>query len=195
VYVNVPPFPWRQSGEPETIYAGNTLTFDHEDAAYSVSDWTLNYVAVKQSAGFSFAVLSGAGFAFSASVKASDTVSWVAGTYRWTAYASHNSNGERHEVARGTWQVEPDYATLVAAGYDFRSHVKKVLDAIEAVIEGRATQDQMSYSIGGRSLAKTPIPDLITLRDKYRIGYANELKAERIALGLGHKGRILTRFK
>lgn len=181
--------------EPISFVAGDTLVFEHDDPTYSVDDWTLDYVSLKLSAGFSFTVTTGNGYTFSASVKASDTISWVAGTYRWLAQVSHNSNGERHTVAEGTWDVIADYATLVSSGFDSRSHVKKVLDAIEAVIEGRATQDQMSYSIGNRSLARTPIPDLIVLRDKYRINYANEQKAERIALGLGHKGRILTRFK
>ena len=47
-------------------------------------------------------------------------------------------------------------------------HVRRVIDAIEAVIERRATKDQKSYSIDGRSLERTPIDELLLLRDRYR---------------------------
>ena len=180
--------------EPSSIYAGDTLIFDRNDPTYTVEDWTLTYVALNQSNGFSFAIVSGSGYTFSASVKASDTISWVAGTYRWIAYISNNSTTERHAVAQGTWEVFPDYATAVASGLDFRSHAKTCIDLIEAVIEGRLPRDVLSYNMGTRGLIKEPIEKLIVARDKYRIEYANEQKKERTALGLGHKGRILVRF-
>jgi len=69
-----------------------------------------------------------------------------------------------------------------------------VLESIEAVLESRASIDQESYSINNRSLARTPIPDLVVLRDKYRGEYVREKRAERIRNGLGHSGTIKVRF-
>lgn len=48
------------------------------------------------------------------------------------------------------------------------SHAERVLVAIEAVIEGRASKDQESYKIGDRELVRTPLRDLLLLRDRYR---------------------------
>lgn len=58
------------------------------------------------------------------------------------------------------------------------SHAQRVLAAIEAVLERRATVDQQSYGIEGRSLARMPIGDLLRFRDRYRA----EVAAERAAL-------------
>ena len=63
---------------------------------------------------------------------------------------------------------------------DNRSHAKKVLDAIQAVLENRASQDQMSYSIAGRSLSRMTIDDLMRFRDRYRAEYNREIKLKRI---------------
>jgi hypothetical protein len=68
------------------------------------------------------------------------------------------------------------------------------LDAIEATIEGRASKDQESYSIQGRSLARTPIADLILLRGKYKAEYVQMQRAEKLRNGLGHGGNIKVRF-
>lgn len=93
------------------------------------------------------------------------TGSWAAGTY---AVSIRATNGDDvFEIEAGSIEVKPDMAAL-DAGHDARTHARKVLDAIEAVIEQRATKDQMGYSIGGRSLQRTPIADLIKLRTQYR---------------------------
>ena len=84
--------------------------------------------------------------------------------------------------------------SAISGVHDGRTHAKKVLDAIMAVLENRATKDQESYSIAGRTLSRTPLADLQTLRDRYRGEYTQELRAEKAAKGEGHHGRVLTRF-
>lgn len=54
------------------------------------------------------------------------------------------------------------------------SHAKKTLAALEAVIEGRASKDQESYTIAGRQLSRTPIPDLLLLLSTYERKVARE---------------------
>ena len=49
-------------------------------------------------------------------------------------------------------------------------------------------------SIAGRSITKMSLDELLAARDKYRIEYANEIKLEKIAAGLGHRGKIKMRF-
>jgi hypothetical protein len=65
---------------------------------------------------------------------------------------------------------------------------------VEAVLEKRATKDQEAYSIIGRSLTRTSIEELTKLRDSYRGKYVAEINRHRAKKGLGHRGRLLTRF-
>ncbi|WP_123711612.1 hypothetical protein [Sinobacterium caligoides] len=74
---------------------------------------------------------------------------------------------------------------------DDRTHAKRVLAAIEAVIEKRASRDQMAYSIDSRSLSRTPIADLMLLRDRYKTMVAMEDKK---AAGVSLIGRLRVRF-
>jgi hypothetical protein len=50
------------------------------------------------------------------------------------------------------------YLAAQVDGYDGRDHVRRVLDAIEAVIENRATIDQQHYQINNRSLTRILVP-------------------------------------
>ena len=74
------------------------------------------------------------------------------------------------------------------------SHAKIVLDAIEAVIENRATMDQSSMSIAGRSLSRLSIDELLTFRARYRAEYLKEVKQLRIKNKRGSGNTIKVNF-
>lgn len=114
---------------------------------------------------------------------ASVTAAWVVGSYWFEVRASDGSDVVR--LAFGETKVAQDMASA-PAGYDGRSHAQRVLAAIEAVIEGRASVDQESYSINNRSLSRTPIADLLKLRDRYR----SEVNAALALKSGGGFGRI-----
>lgn len=182
--------------EPSELIIGDRWLWKRADLAsdYPVADYALSYTADKQGAGStSFSITATeSGGEYLVEVASATTAGYTAGTYNWQAYITRASDSQRVSVARGTWNV---IANLSASTADPRSHVKKVLDAIEAVLESRATVDQMAYSIQGRSLSRTPIADLLLLRDKYKAEYRRELDAERIANGLAPKNKLLVRFK
>ena len=94
-------------------------------------------------------------------------------------------------VDEGRTKVVVNFANTNA---DVRSHAKKVLDAIEAVLENRASQDQMSYSIAGRSLSRMSIDDLMTFRNRYRAEYLREIKLARIKNKQASGNTIKVRF-
>jgi len=74
------------------------------------------------------------------------------------------------------------------------THARRVLTAIEAVIEGRASKDQEEYTIGTRSLKRTPIKDLLVLRDAYKAEVAHEDAQYRLAQGLPNPRKVRVRF-
>jgi hypothetical protein len=89
-------------------------------------------------------------------------------------------------------EVEPDFSAT--ATLDTRSHARKVLAAIEAVIERRATKDQEEYTIDGRSLKRTPVAHLLVLRYRYKREVEQEEQADRLAKGRGTGRKVVTRF-
>lgn len=177
-------------GEPDAITAGDTLQFTHTDDEYTIDSWSLAYNLLNASNFYSFCASSpSTGYDFSVSLAASLTSTWVAGIYRWVARMTNGSTLEQHTVSQGILEIVPNWATLTS-GYDYRSHVKKTLDALEATILGKASSDQLAYTIAGRSLQRMRPEELLLWRDKYRAEYEAELKAE----NLGMSGRILVRF-
>lgn len=98
-------------------------------------------------------------------VSAATTANWAAGNYWYTIRAS--KDGEVFEVESGEIAIKQDMSQAEDS-FDGRSHVQKVLEAIEAVLEKRATLDQERYRINNRELYRTSIPDLLLLRDRYR---------------------------
>lgn len=175
------------------LTAGDTLDFTTSVPDYLASaGWTLKYRLAPRGSGSAIDIVAAAsGDDYVVQVAASTTGSWAAGFYAWAAYVE--KSGERYTVGDGELQIRVASSTL-AAGTDKRSHARKVLDAINAVIEGRASKDQQEYTIGSRSLKRTPIEDLLVLRDKYRQEVANEAAAESVAAGLGNPRRAGVRF-
>ena len=113
------------------------------------------------------------------------------GLYYWDAYITKNSNSERIRIDSGQWEVIGDKATDNA---DPRSSNQKIYEAVVAVIEGRASQDQMSYSIAGRSLSRMSIEDLVNFEGIYKARWMKEVNQSRIKDGLGTTNTIHARL-
>lgn len=132
--------------------------------AYPAPDWTLKAILRGPSAIDLTADPNGRAHRFSASAAA--TAEWEPGRYALSLRAERD--GEVLEVDTGTIEIRPDIEAAAAGEVDARSHVQRVLDAIEAVIEKRATIDQERYTINNRELWRTPIEDLLKLRNFYK---------------------------
>ena len=110
-------------------------------------------------------------------IEVSNTTSYTSGEYNWVSYITRSSDSARIKLSEGFTEIQENYATTTSS---VRSHAKKVLDAIEAVIENRATMDQSSMSIAGRSLSRLTIDELLQFRDRYKAEYLKEVKKARI---------------
>lgn len=183
------------STEPKSLIAGDRWAWKRTDlgADYPPASYALTYSARLESSGVTEIAITASelGDNYIVEVASVTTAGYTAGIYHWQAYITRSADSERITVDSGTFTVVADRDSSTT---DPRSHVKITLDAIEAVIENRASKDQESYTINGRSLTRTRLSDLITLRDKYSVLYAKEKKQERIANGLGSNSRVLVRF-
>lgn len=106
-------------------------------------------------------------------VSADVTKNYKSGYYGFSLRAVNNY-GEVEEIEAGSVEVITDLAT-VTGQVDTRSHAKKTLEALEAVIEGRATLDQERYRLNNRELFRTPLDNLIKLRNQYRAEVSREI--------------------
>jgi len=104
------------------------------------------------------------------------------GTYRYQALAMDGD--ETSLVRAGPLEVVASHADQTLTG-DQRSHAEVMLEAIEAALENRATKDQQSYTIEGRSLERLDFRELRRARAQYRA----ELEAERRAAVSGRAPR------
>lgn len=99
---------------------------------------------------------------------AETTATWQAGLYAYTLRAYIDE--EVFEIETGQIEILPDLQQKTA-GYDSRTHAEKVLEAIEALLEKKATSDQQRYVIqvdgSQRELWRFPHADLIKLRQHY----------------------------
>lgn len=185
------------SGEPAKHVAGDTLKFTRYLADYLPADsWVLSYALVKDGEQIEFSATDNGDGSHLVNVAAATTAAWSTGEYRWQAVVTKSA--ERYTVGTGRIEIVADYAAA-AAGLDDRAHVKKVLDAIQATIEGKATVDQSNYSIsvGGssRSLSRLAWADLIEAEKYYRRRYAELVNDERRAAGKSTRRLIKTRIR
>jgi len=186
--------------EPDKITAGDYVQWKKlgadcltpaGDSCLASAGWQLTYALVKSGQQITISA-SASGDDHLVTLAASATANYSPGIYSWQAYVTGGSS-ERYMVDSGTIEILPNLATA-ATGYDDRSHVKKVLDALEARLEKRATADQAQTLIGGEVIAYMPIQRVLEWRDKYKAYYAQEIQAEAIANGLGGKQNIKVRF-
>lgn len=148
---------------PEQITAGITQVISLTLTAYQAPEFTVSLILRgPQSIDI---VAESDGPTHTLKFSAAETKNYPAGVY---AYSLRASDGvDVFEIEAGRLRIVGDLS-LVAGASDARDHVEKVLAAIEAVIEGRASLDQESYKINNRELRRTPISDLLALRSHYR---------------------------
>jgi hypothetical protein len=163
---------------PSTLTAGDLWEWTDSQADYPAPTWVLSYHFSGPKAFSAIGVASGSDHDFS--VAATDTKDQPHGTYEWLARAVNGSTSTTLE--RGRITIQPNFANLAA---DNRSHNRKVYEALQAVIENRATTDQLSYSIAGRSVSRMTWDEILAAYDRYRLAVAKEM-------GL-HPGRVFIR--
>jgi hypothetical protein len=181
----------------DQLIGGDTLDFVDDVPDYPADEgWTLRYRLVP-----SFTSPAQAPIELTASAyettryrvqeTAANTANWKAGWYTWARWAQ--KSGVRVSLGSGRLEVLPDPAQM-AAGVDTRSHVRRVLDALEAVIERKATHDHLNVTIAGKAIGRMTPGEILTWRDKYRAELRREEAGENLRQGRGGGPVIMVRM-
>ena len=177
--------------EPASLRCGDTWQWSRTLADYPAGTWTLKYRFKSAAGGFEI-VATASGTDHAVSVAAATTAPYTAGSYTWMAWVE--AGAEKFTVDQGTVELLPDYRTGTStAALDDRSHAKKVLDAIEAWIEGRDPA-VAEYEIAGRRMKYIPPADLVKLHNRYKSMVAAEEAKAKLARGEGSGRKIQFRM-
>lgn len=171
------------------LTAGDTLNYRAVLPEYPASDgWSLKLRLIPRFAGTAVDVTAEVdGDAFNMRAGAGITSTWAPGRYGWALWVERGL--EVYTVDQGQIDVLADPRTT-AAPSDTRTHAERMLEAVEAVLEGRATQAHLEYTINGRQMRFIPPADLLALRDRYRM----EVRAQLTAAGALPGARLLVRL-
>jgi len=176
--------------EPKTIIAGAYYTWTETNSTYPADDgYVLNYIFVNDSAKYT-ATSSASGSDHVVILNSETTATFIPGNYKWYCYAEKTT--EKYIVASGNIEIKPNLFEVSA--YDMRTHARRTLDAIEATIERRATKEQSSISIAGKTLSNMSLEELIKARALYKEFVKQEEAEEKINEGLNGRKNILVRF-
>lgn len=156
---------------PKRITSGESISWTWLNSKFPAPTWTLIYTLV--SAGSQIQITAAAnGSDHLVEVSASTAAEYKPGEYSWQAHVA--SGDERYKVADGLLTIVDDLAEF-SHGADQRSHVKKVLDALEAAIERRASKTQMKQTVDGIAIEHMSHIEQSELHEKYARKYQKEL--------------------
>lgn len=179
------------TGEPREFVSGDTVKWSRSIDGKAANDgWVLVYSFRGNGVEYDYTATAD-GTTFELEILPAESALLAAGDYTVAGYVA--KAGERFTVFEGRMSVKANLFTA-GATFDGRSHVKKVLDAIEAVLENRASKEILTTNIEGVSISNIPHGELMQLREKYLAYYKQELAAENLAAGGATGARILTRF-
>ena len=187
---------------PDLIYAGDTVIFDVPSFTNSIGTvidsgtYTLKWYARTNTASEGTTITGTAeGDGWRITVPASTTTDFDAGLWTWQAVATYGST--QYTAGRGQFTVK---ATAVYSGtpgaFDDRSRAEIDLEKVDAAIRTLATGGMVQeYSIGGRSLRRYKMTELLELRSTLQNEVAMERRREKIRQGLGNPGLAKVRFR
>ena len=174
------------TSEPLTVRAGETWQWTRALAQYPAPDWTLVYRGVNADSAFTLTA-SADGSAHLIDAGPDTTEDIAPGRYDWIAQVTDGS--DVFGIGEGSITVLPDLSD--ATSHDGRSQARRILEAIDAMVEARATDgdiDVVKTAIGAR-VTEYRLDQLLKLRQHYAAIVARETQAQ-----TGRGGFIQMRF-
>lgn len=175
---------------PEELRIGDTWFFELEYGDFPASAWNLKvYWASPLDTFEATATANGTSHRFT--VAATTTDDYTPGGYNYQIRAEHASDGRVFTVGEGYVDLLPPLSEQA----DHRARVKKILDAIDAVLEDRATSDHLSVSVAGRSISRMSVNELRDWRAWYSQSWETlKGKQRQKAFGKSRRNKYLARF-
>ena len=182
---------------PDTLYVGDRWVWKRSVMVsdYPVASYQLKYsFRLLTSAATEIAITASESSSpeeYQVEVASSTTATYTAGDYTYQEYVIRSSDSERLVYSTGIVTVKPDLDTNTA---DPRSNARKILDGLQAMLENRASIDQMSMSIAGRSLSRMTPAEIRDWDRHYKYLVSLETKKMRIEKGQPTGSEVKVKF-
>lgn len=175
---------------PPEVRAGDTVKWVHQSSVYSSADgWALSVHLVTPAGTVPVAgVAQDDGTWLCTLAAAANTM--PAGHATWAAVVTQDD--ERFTAETGTFQVLPDLTA--AGGRDTRSHVRRVLDAVQLALEGKASLIEAEITVGEKAVKYMTNNELTELRREYSALWSAEVNRERIRRGGRSRNNVRVKF-
>ncbi len=177
--------------EPRRFRQGELVEWTRSLSNFPASAWTLTYTFRSPSHAFTVTATAD-GDTHVAAITAVASLDIPAAEYTWQAIADDGALDAK-QIDAGALTVDKDLATA-DDGFDTRTFARRMLDAIEARLEGTADRDDISYSTEGLSVSRYSPEQLEERRRHYRAIVVQEERTLAAANGEFHSGRIFTRL-
>lgn len=179
--------------EPQTIAAGDDVSWDKSFHDYPATEWTLHYVLRNKAAIYTFAATA-TGQVFRVTLTSAETAQWKPGVYAVGAYVSATGKQVAVRPSFPTMTVTPNLASN-PAGVATESFAVRMLATLESTIEALATRRVNSASVNGQAYTLANLSELYQLREKFASEVRREKAQERLNAGLGSSTKIGIRFR
>ena len=174
--------------EPDSIQAGDTLTWKRSLSDYPASSWVLSYRLTSTTAQLATIAASADGDDHLVSVAPATTAAWTAGDYELRGQAYNSTTGAKHTVFVANVKILADLMAENASGNDQRTHAAKMVAKYETVLEAMGTGTNQTISVDGETYSRKDEDRIRARLKEYRQEVANEESLERINRGQAPKG-------
>lgn len=162
--------------EPQQLTAGDSISWKISLADYPASQgWYLKYCLLSSNGKIDIQSAAD-GDDHLVIITAATSAAWVAGTYTMQRMVTNDT--DRYTLDTRTVQILADLSAATGAT-DTRTQARRALDAINAVLEGRASRSDAEYEVtsGGatRKLKSLTAEQLLTLQQHYTLIVWREL--------------------
>lgn len=140
---------------PAELVAGDTWSWSRSFGDYPAPTWTATVYFESAAATFS-ATASASGTDHEFSIDSATTGAKPAGRYRWSVRVT---DGTTVATVESGW-VEVRTNPAAAGTSDPRSWARRTLDALNAFLEGKASNAQQAVTLNGRSLSTYSLTEL-----------------------------------
>jgi hypothetical protein len=160
--------------EPRSFWQGDTVSWSESFDEYpSTEGWVLSYFFSRADDSREVIAVGQPDGSHLVTITADESQLFLAGQYRWQARVA--SAPQNYTVGSAPIEVIPSLNAQV----ETRTSSQVTLDAISAVMEGKASRDQSKISVGGQSLDRMTWEDLL----KAHQYFSNKVKRQRVAAG------------
>jgi predicted secreted protein len=179
---------------PKVIVSGDTVKWSEASVGEYISPTWTRTVSLRHRTSSNTVNITGVanagGWDFTLSATSSATLG--TGSLFFQDYVSAGS--ERFTLGTGSIECLPS-ATAAGGTFDGRTQTETDLDNVRAAIRAKiAGGDVQEYTIGGRSLKKMLVADLIALETKLKADVQSERRARKMAAGLDSGRNVFVRF-